>query len=67
MAIIKKKDLKEMSTEEMQTKLKEIVLALHEERANIKSGKRQKVIKYKPLRKTRARILTYLKQRGVTI
>ncbi len=65
MVIIRKKDLKEMSTEELKNKLKEIELSLHEERGNIKSGKRQKVIKYKPLMKVKARIKTYLHQRGV--
>lgn len=65
MAIIKKNDLKQLSIDELKTKLKETELSLHEERGNIKSGKRQKVIKYKPLRKLRARIITYLHQKGI--
>ncbi|MFH0971018.1 MAG: 50S ribosomal protein L29 [Candidatus Micrarchaeota archaeon] len=67
MAIIRKRDLLQMSQEELKNKLKEIELSLQEERANIKSGKRQKVIRYKPLRKLRARIITYLHQKGVIV
>ncbi|MFH1443176.1 MAG: 50S ribosomal protein L29 [Candidatus Micrarchaeota archaeon] len=65
MAIVKKRDLRAMSVEELKIKLKETELAFMEERANIKGGKRQKQIKYKPLRKLKARIKTYLHQRGV--
>ncbi|HLC48219.1 MAG TPA: hypothetical protein VJI13_04045 [Candidatus Norongarragalinales archaeon] len=65
MAIIKKSDLRQFSIDELKTKLLETELSLKEETANIKSGKRQKVIKYKPLRKLRARIKTYLLQKGV--
>ena len=67
MAIIRKRDLKALGLEELKAKLREIELALMEETAAIKSGKRQKQIKYKPLRKLRARIITFLKQRGVIV
>lgn len=67
MAIIKKSELKAFSVEELKNKLAETEISLREESANIKSGKRQKVIKYKPLRKLRARLITYLKQKGVVI
>ncbi|MEK6954369.1 MAG: hypothetical protein AABX01_05145 [Candidatus Micrarchaeota archaeon] len=65
MAIIKKKDLKALGVDELKVKLTETESSLREETANIKSGRRQKVIKYKPLRKLRARIKTLLKQKGV--
>ncbi|MFH1750543.1 MAG: 50S ribosomal protein L29 [Candidatus Micrarchaeota archaeon] len=67
MVIIRKNELKQMSVDELKTKLSETEIALMEETANIKSGKRKKVIKYKPLRKLRARIITFLKQKGVVV
>ncbi len=67
MAIIKKNELKQMSVEDLKNKLKEVEISFIEERANIKSGKRQKQIKYKPLRKLRARIKTLLSQKGVRL
>ncbi|MBI5225237.1 hypothetical protein HY989_05175 [Candidatus Micrarchaeota archaeon] len=67
MAIIRKRDLKTLGLEELKAKLREIEIALMEETAAIKSGKRQKKITYRPLRKLRARIITFLKQRGVIV
>ncbi|MBU1197346.1 hypothetical protein KJ765_02420 [Candidatus Micrarchaeota archaeon] len=63
MAVIKKQELKAMDRTGLKDKLAEIELALEEEYSNLKTSRRAKEIKYKVLRRTRARIKTLLNQR----
>lgn len=67
MAIVRKADLKAMDASGLKAKLQEIENSLASEFAGLKSSTRGKSIRYRELRKARARIKTILNQRGVKI
>ena len=66
MAIVRKKDLKQMPEAELNAKLKEIQKELAAERSTAKSsGKPSNAGRLKELRKVKARIFTFLTQKKV--
>ena len=65
MAIIKKKEMKNLSNDELKEKLQELSIELSSEKAAIASGTRaENPGRVREIRKTIARILTILNQRG---
>ncbi len=68
MAIIRKKELKAMDTKTLGVKLTEIRKELNSERGLVKSGGRSSNPgKIRELRKTVARILTFIAQKGEVV
>ncbi len=68
MAIIRKKELRAMGTEEMKAKLAELRKELLSARAKIATTKTSdNPGKYKQIKKTIARIRTFVHQRGVKL
>ena len=68
MAIIRKKELKAMDTKTLGVKLTEIRKELNSERGLVKSGGRSSNPgKIKELRRTVARILTFIAQKGEVV
>ena len=65
MAVIKKNELKQLETGSLKAKLAEVQAALAEEYSTLNTSRRSKVVKYRSLRKTVAKIKTLLRQRGV--
>jgi len=64
---MKIKNLRELSTEALNSKLKDLQLDLGVEKRNIAStGVASKKIKVREIRRTIAQIMTLLKERGVT-
>ena len=64
MAVIKKNELKEMETEALKKKLDEITFELNTQKGAITAARRPKNVKYRELRRLRARIMTLLHQRA---
>lgn len=64
MAVIKLKELKEKTMEELKLKLAEVEKEIHSENASVKTtGKPSNAGKYREVKKVRARINTLLAQR----
>ncbi|MFH1200288.1 MAG: 50S ribosomal protein L29 [Candidatus Micrarchaeota archaeon] len=67
MAVVRKNDLKAMETEALKAKLAEIEASAAAEYGALKNATRGKSIRYRELRKARARIKTILNQRGIKL
>ena len=65
MALIRKRELKAMSNEELKKRLSELRLELAKEKAAAYSGVAKNPGRIREIRRTIARILTLLRQRGV--
>ncbi|MFH1107270.1 MAG: hypothetical protein V1787_05225 [Candidatus Micrarchaeota archaeon] len=63
MAVVRKSDLKAMDAETLKAKLAEIENGISAEYATLKGATRGKSIRFRELRRARARILTYMGQR----
>ncbi len=67
MSVIRKSELKALDSDSLKKKLSEIEAEIRVQYSEIKTGRRQKSLKYKELRRVRARIKTFLKQRGIAL
>ena len=65
MAVIRKNDVKQMDVEALKTKLEEISTELNAQKGAVSTARRPKNVKYRELRRLRARIKTILHQKGV--
>ena len=65
MAVIRKSELKQMEVASLKQKLDEINVELNTQMGAISTARRPKNVKYRELRRLRARIKTILHQKGV--